>query len=53
MRAKVNEDAPVNAVGSGIVAGVGVGPQGEPPGKAAVIKQLNMIKRKKPADVAI
>jgi hypothetical protein len=29
-RARVNEDAPANAVGSGNIAGVGVGPQGEP-----------------------
>lgn len=27
---KLNEDAPVNAVGGGNIAGVGVGPQGEP-----------------------
>ncbi len=26
----VNEDAPTNAVGGGNVAGLGVGPQGEP-----------------------
>ena len=25
-----NEDAPVNAVGGGNIAGIGVGPQGEP-----------------------
>lgn len=27
------EDAPVNAVGGGHIAAVGIGPQGEPPGK--------------------
>ena len=27
---KIGEDAPVNAVGGGNVAGLGVGPQGEP-----------------------
>jgi hypothetical protein len=26
----INEDAPANAVGSGAIAGAGVGPQGEP-----------------------
>lgn len=40
----INEDAPTNAVGGGNVAGVGVGPQGEPGGKAAVLKK--MLKRK-------
>lgn len=42
----LTEEAPVNAVGGGNVAGVGVGPQGEPPGKAAVLKK--MLKRKQP-----
>lgn len=37
------EEAPVNAVGGGNVAGIGVGPQGEP-GRKAIIKK--MIKRK-------
>lgn len=41
----INEDVPVNAVGGGHVAGVGVGPQGEPGGKAAILKK--MIKRRK------
>lgn len=40
------EEAPANAVGGGNVAGIGVGPQGEPGGKAAVMKQI--LKRKKP-----
>jgi hypothetical protein len=35
----LREDAPVNAVGGGNVAGLGVGPQGEPPGKIAVMKK--------------
>ena len=26
----INDDAPVNAVGAGAIAGLGVGPQGEP-----------------------
>jgi hypothetical protein len=29
-KAMPNEDAPVNAVGGGAIAGTGVGPQGEP-----------------------
>lgn len=35
----LREDTPVNAVGRGNVAGLGVGPQGEPPGKIAVMKK--------------
>lgn len=45
---KLSEDTPVNAVGGGAVAGVGVGPQGEPPGKTALMKKLQMMKRKQP-----
>lgn len=37
------EGAPVNVVGGGNVAGLGVGPQGEP-GRKAVLKK--MVKRK-------
>lgn len=33
------EDAPVNAVGGGNIAGLGVGPQGEPPGIPASKKK--------------
>ena len=29
----VREDAPANGVGGGAIAGIGVGPQGEPPGR--------------------
>lgn len=35
----MNEDAPVNNVGGGNVAGLGVGPQGEPPGRLAIMKK--------------
>ena len=35
----LREDVPVNNVGGGNVAGLGVGPQGEPPGKIAVMKK--------------
>ena len=41
----IQEDAPVNAVGGGQIAGVGVGPQGEP--------GVNMKKKKKVIPFAI
>ncbi len=38
---KLVEDAPVNSAGNGGVAGIGVGPQGEPGGKKAkLIKKI-------------
>ena len=37
---KIEEDAPANAAGSGNVAGLGVGPQGEPPGPQNIITNL-------------
>lgn len=44
----VNEDAPCNAVGGGNIAGVGVGPQGEPPvKKSKVIKRFKNFVSKK------
>ena len=42
---KIEEDAPANAAGSGNVAGLGVGPQGEPPGPQNILTKL--IRRKK------
>lgn len=42
---KIEEDAPANAAGSGNVAGLGVGPQGEPPGPQSILTKL--IRRKK------
>lgn len=36
---KLDEEAPVNAVGGGHIAGVGIGPQGEPPAKAKMTKR--------------
>lgn len=42
---KQNEDVAVNNVQLGNIAGVGIGAQGEPPGKAAILKAL--LKRKK------
>jgi hypothetical protein len=35
----MNEEAPVNAVGGGHIAGVGIGPQGEPPAKAKMTRK--------------
>ena len=44
------EDAPVNAVGGGQIAGVGVGPQGEPgvKKKKNIASFVSFIKRKAP-----
>ena len=46
----IQEDAPVNAVGSGQIAGVGVGPQGEPgiKKKKNIASFVSFIKRKAP-----
>lgn len=38
------EEAPVNSAGGGNVAGIGVGPQGEPGGRKAIMNK--MFKRK-------
>jgi hypothetical protein len=46
-RYAVQEDAPVNAAGSGEIAGIGVGPQGEPG-----IKKSKMIRRKPKSGLA-
>ena len=46
----LSEDAgavAVNNVGQGNIAGVGVGPNGEPPGKLAVMTKARMLTRKK------
>jgi len=47
---RMSEDAPVNAVGTGSVAGVGVGAQGEPGvnKKKGLTPFLSFIRRKKP-----
>jgi len=42
---KIEEDAPANAAGSGNVAGLGVGAQGEPPGPQSILTKI--IRRKK------
>jgi len=47
----VTEDvggAPANSAGGAGVAGIGVGPEGEPPGPRSVLKRL---RRKKPAEI--
>lgn len=43
----IKEDAPANAAGSGAVAGLGVGPQGEPPGPQSILTRMRMLKPKK------
>ena len=48
VREKIQEEVPANVAGTGNVAGVGVGPQGEPPGQTALMKKLKMMKRKTP-----
>ncbi len=49
MDKQVKEDVAVNNVGQGNVAGLGVGPQGEPPAKTALLKRIrSMLKRKVP-----
>lgn len=39
-RATANEDVACNNAGQGSVAGIGVGPQGEPPRNTALLKKL-------------
>lgn len=51
VREKMHEEVPANVVGAGNVAGVGVGPQGEPAGQSALLKTLKMLKRKAPTAV--
>ena len=45
----IKEDVAVNNVGQGNVAGLGVGPKGEPPGKRALLNRVrSLLKRKAP-----
>jgi len=46
----IQEDAPVNSVGGGQIAGVGVGPKGEPGinKKKGITPFISFIRRKKP-----
>lgn len=41
------EAVPVNAAGAGAVAGIGVGPYGEPPGKLAMLRRTIERRKKK------
>ena len=43
----IREDAPTNNAGGGGIAGIGVGPQGEPGGRRAIMNKMIM-KRRKP-----
>ena len=43
----ISEDGIVNNVGQGAIAGVGIGPQGEPPGKTAMLRKMRMMTRKR------
>jgi len=46
---QLKEEVAANAVGGGKIAGVGVGPQGEPPGRTALLRRVKtMLKRKVP-----
>ena len=48
----LEEDAPVNAASSGAVAGIGVGPQGEPgKKKKKLLPFMGFIRRKPPVNV--
>lgn len=49
MGKQIKEDVAVNNVGQGNIAGLGVGAQGEPPRKTALLKKIkSMLKRKVP-----
>lgn len=44
---KITEDAPANSAGGGGVAGIGVGPQGEPPGPKSIVALIRRLRLKK------
>ena len=46
------EDVAVNNVGQGNIAGVGIGPKGEPPGKTSLLNRVKSLMKRKPANVA-
>ena len=48
----IKEDVAVNNVGQGNIAGGGVGPNGEPPGKTALLKRVKSMLKRKPVNVA-
>lgn len=43
----LSEDVAVNNAGQGAVAGIGVGADGEPPGKTALLRKMRMMTRKR------
>lgn len=47
----IKEDVAVNNVGQGNIAGVGVGPQGEPPGRKALLSKIRSMLKRKPFNV--
>lgn len=47
----LSEEGAVNNVGQGAIAGIGIGPQGEPPGRTALLRRMRMMTRKR-LDVA-
>jgi len=49
----IKEDVAVNNVGQGNIAGVGVGPNGEPPGKTALLKRVKSMLKRKPVNVSV
>jgi hypothetical protein len=48
----IKEDVAANNVGQGNIAGVGIGPKGEPPGKTALLNRVKSMLKRKPANVA-
>lgn len=50
-KTNVDEDVAVNNVGGGNVAGLGVGPQGEPPKHKALLKRVRSIMKRKVPNV--
>lgn len=49
----IKEDVAVNNVGQGNIAGVGIGSNGEPPGKTALLKRVKSMLKRKPVNVAV
>jgi hypothetical protein len=50
-RKLTNEDVAVNNAGGGQVAGIGVGPNGEPPKHKALLKRIKSIMKRKVPNV--
>lgn len=43
----ISEDGIVNNVGQGAIAGIGIGPKGEPPAKTALLRKMRILTRKR------